>query len=185
MAFSPLANGLLTDRYDKKSQFDSAYDYRSVMPQFQAEAMEKNGELLALLREMAGENHATPAQISMAWMLCKKPYIAPIPGTRKTNRMEENAVVFDAGTIGIAAAIALKYFGCEKVMVRDHLDLRLKKAENLGMETCNNGREDLREKAIRYFGEAVSLNGRLRMWIFILMRRGRIHFRTLPADRKD
>lgn len=95
VAFSPLANGLLTDRYDKNSQFDSAYDYRSVMPQFQAEAMEKNGELLALLREMAGENHATPAQISMAWMLCKKPYIVPIPGTRKTNRMEENAKAAD------------------------------------------------------------------------------------------
>lgn len=71
----------------------------------------------------------------------------------------ENAVVFGAGTIGIAAAVALKYFGCEKIMVCDHSDLRLKKAENLGMETCNNGREDLREKAIWYFGEAVSLNG--------------------------
>lgn len=57
----------------------------------------------------------------------------------------ENAVVFGAGTIGIAAAIALKYFGCEKVMVCDHSDLRLKKAENLGMETCNNGREDVRD----------------------------------------
>ena len=71
----------------------------------------------------------------------------------------ENAVVFGAGTIGIAAAVALKYFGCEKIMVCDHSDLRLKKAENLGMETCNNGREDLREKAIWYFGEAVSLYG--------------------------
>lgn len=71
----------------------------------------------------------------------------------------ENAVVFGAGTIGIAAAIALKYFGCEKVMVCDYSDLRLKKAGELDMETCNNGKEDLREKAIRYFGEAASMNG--------------------------
>lgn len=95
VAFSPLANGFLTDRYDKNSRFDSTYDYRSVMPQFQAEAMEKNGRLLALLREMAGENNATPAQISMAWMLCKKPYIVPIPGTRKAGRLEENAKAAD------------------------------------------------------------------------------------------
>lgn len=95
VAFSPLANGFLTDRYDKNSRFDSTYDYRSVMPQFQAEAMEKNGRLLALLREMAGENNATPAQISMAWMLCKKPYIVPIPGMRKAGRLEENAKAAD------------------------------------------------------------------------------------------
>lgn len=91
VAFSPLANGFLTDRYDKNSQFDSAYDYRSVMPQFQEEAMEKNEGLLTLIRGMAREKNATPAQISMAWMLCKKPYIVPIPGTRKISRMEENA----------------------------------------------------------------------------------------------
>lgn len=95
VAFSPLANGFLTDRYDKNSQFDRTYDYRSVMPQFQAEAMEKNEKLLTLIREMAGENDATPAQISMAWMFCKKPYIVPIPGTRKVGRMEENAKAAD------------------------------------------------------------------------------------------
>ena len=65
------------------------------MPQFQAEAMEKNQNLLTLIRKIAVENHATPAQISMAWMLCKKPYIVPIPGTRKTDRMEENAKAAD------------------------------------------------------------------------------------------
>lgn len=71
----------------------------------------------------------------------------------------ENAIVFGAGTIGIAAAIALKYFGCEKVMICDRSDLRLQKAEQLGMEICNNGKEDLKEKAIRFFGEAPSLSG--------------------------
>lgn len=95
VAFSPLANGFLTDRYDKNSQFDRTYDYRSVMPQLQEEAMEKNEGLLTLIREMARENDATPAQISMTWMLCKKPYIVPIPGTRKVGRMEENAKAAD------------------------------------------------------------------------------------------
>ena len=65
------------------------------MPQFQADAMEKNQKLLNLIRKLAEENKATPAQISMAWMLCKKPYIVPIPGTRKIERMEENAKAAD------------------------------------------------------------------------------------------
>jgi len=95
VAFSPLANGLLSDCYDQKTQFDRNYDYRSVMPQFQADAMEKNQKLLNLIRKLAEENKATPAQISMAWMLCKKPYIVPIPGTRKIERMEENAKAAD------------------------------------------------------------------------------------------
>ena len=95
VAFSPLANGLLSDCYDKNSQFDRTYDYRSVMPQFQKEAMDKNQKLLSLIRKMAAENDATPAQISMAWMICKKPYIVPIPGTRKIERMKENAKAAD------------------------------------------------------------------------------------------
>lgn len=95
VAFSPLANGLLSDCYNQKTQFDRNYDYRSVMPQFQADAMEKNQKLLNLIRKLAEENKATPAQISMAWMLCKKPYIVPIPGTRKIERMEENAKAAD------------------------------------------------------------------------------------------
>lgn len=78
---------------------------------------------------------------------------------RSTPKKGENAIVFGAGTIGIAAAIALKYFGCEKVMVCDFSDMRLEKAKKLGMETCNNNKEDLKAKAIEYFGEAPSLNG--------------------------
>lgn len=95
VAFSPLANGLLSGCYDQNTQFDRKYDYRSVMPQFQSDAMEKNQKLLHLIRELAEENKATPAQISMAWMLCKKPYIVPIPGTRKVERMKENAKAGD------------------------------------------------------------------------------------------
>ena len=91
MAFSPMANGLLTARYGKDDKFDPKLDYRSAMPQFTPEAAEENRELLGLLRDLAEQKGATPAQISLAWMLCKKPYIVPIPGSRKVERMRENA----------------------------------------------------------------------------------------------
>ncbi len=91
VAFSPMANGLLTGAYNKDSKFDSKLDYRSNMPQFKAESYEKNQELFHMIAEMAAAHGATPAQISMAWMLCKKPWIVPIPGSRKLERMQENA----------------------------------------------------------------------------------------------
>lgn len=91
VAFSPMANGFLTGQYGKDTVFDRKYDYRSGMPQFTPGAVDTNRELLTMLEEAAKEHHATPAQISMAWMLCKKPWIVPIPGTRKPKRMEENA----------------------------------------------------------------------------------------------
>lgn len=90
VAFSPMANGFLTGKYGADCVFDSRYDYRSIMPQFSKEAQEKNGELLSLLHDIAEKKQATQTQISLAWMLCKKPYIVPIPGTRKVERMEEN-----------------------------------------------------------------------------------------------
>ena len=95
VAFSPLANGLLSGRYGKDSRFDAGTDYRSVMPQFSAKAMDQNRALLDLLHRLAEEKNATPAQISLAWMLCKKPYIVPIPGSRKLERLEENAGAAD------------------------------------------------------------------------------------------
>ena len=95
VAFSPLANGLLSGRYSKDSRFDTGTDYRSVMPQFSAGAMDQNQALLDLLHRLAEEKNATPAQISLAWMLCKKPYIVPIPGSRKLERLEENAGAAD------------------------------------------------------------------------------------------
>lgn len=91
VAFSPMANGFLTGAYGKGAQFDKKLDYRSNMPQFTDEAAELNRELLALLKRLAAEKNATPAQISLAWMLCKKPWIVPIPGTRKLARLKENA----------------------------------------------------------------------------------------------
>lgn len=95
VAFSPLANGFLSGRYDKNSRFEAGTDYRSVMPQFQPESIDQNRALLDLLNRLAGEQNATPAQISLAWMLCKKPYIVPIPGTRKAVRLQENAGAAD------------------------------------------------------------------------------------------
>lgn len=91
VAFSPLANGFLSAKYGKDTVFDGIYDYRSIMPQFSADAVEKNQNLIELLRNISAEKQATPAQISLAWMLCKKPYIVPIPGTRKADRLMENA----------------------------------------------------------------------------------------------
>ena len=95
VAFSPLANGFLSGKYDKSSQFDAETDYRSVMPQFQPENIDRNHDLLTLLQKLAEQNNATPAQISLAWMLCKKPYIVPIPGTRRLSRLLENAGAAD------------------------------------------------------------------------------------------
>ena len=78
VAFSPMANGFLTAKYDETSRFEKGTDYRNSMPQFQSDAIKKN-----------------QAQISLAWMLCKKPYTIPIPGTRKLERLHENAGASD------------------------------------------------------------------------------------------
>ena len=77
VAFSPMANGFLTGKYGKGQHFDPTTDYRATMPQFTDEAVERNTGLLKLLDDMAEEKNATQAQISMAWMLCKKPWIVP------------------------------------------------------------------------------------------------------------
>ena len=91
VAFSPMANGFLSGKYDQNSKFNQENDYRASMPQFQADAVRKNRNLLKMLEDMARSYDSTPAQISLAWMLCKKTYIIPIPGTRKLERLWENA----------------------------------------------------------------------------------------------
>lgn len=112
VAFSPMANGFLSGRYNQESVFEKGTDYRGNMPQYTAEGFEKSKELLALLNDLAKEKNATPAQISLAWMLCKKPFIIPIPGSRKAGRLKENfeavSVLLDAGEI---AAIDKKLDG--------------------------------------------------------------------------
>lgn len=90
VAFSPMANGFLSGRYSRDSVFEKGTDYRSNMPQYTAEGFEKSRELMVLLNDLAEEKEATPAQISLAWMLCKKPFIIPIPGSRKAERLKEN-----------------------------------------------------------------------------------------------
>lgn len=90
VAFSPLANGLLTECYNAESKFDAEYDYRAVMPQYQKESFAQNKYLFEMLNQLAETHHATPAQISLAWMMCKRPWIVPIPGTRRLCRMKEN-----------------------------------------------------------------------------------------------
>ena len=91
VAFSPLANGFLTACYRDTSQFEqSPADFRSSMPQFTKEGVEQNADLLDLIQTKAKEKDATPAQLSLAWMLAKRPYIVPIPGARKLSRLQEN-----------------------------------------------------------------------------------------------
>ncbi len=101
IAFSPMANGFLTGAYGKGEHFDAKTDYRAGMPQFTDEAVEKNRALLELLETIAREKGATSAQISLAWMINKKPYIVPIPGSRKPERMREN---LGAGEISLSPA---------------------------------------------------------------------------------
>lgn len=89
-----------------------------------------------------------------------EPFTIGCRAARRANpKKGENAIVFGAGTIGISAAIALKYFGCDKVMICDYSDFRLEKAKSLGFEICNNGKEDLNAKAKEVFGEAISALG--------------------------
>ena len=95
VAFSPMANGFLTARYDANSQFDPDTDYRRNMPQFQADAIEENKALLQWIQDLAASKNATPAQLSLAWMISKKPWIVPIPGTTNPNRLLENGAAAD------------------------------------------------------------------------------------------
>lgn len=90
VAFSPLANGFLSGQYKNTDNFEKGTDYRAAMPQFQQENYERNQQLLGFLHQLAREHNATPAQISLAWMLGEKPWIIPIPGTRKESRLAEN-----------------------------------------------------------------------------------------------
>lgn len=95
VAFSPLANGLLTNCYTSNSQFDENTDYRALMPQFSNESFVQNNKLFTFIEHIADAHHATPSQISMAWMMSKRPWIVPIPGTRRLACLKENAGASD------------------------------------------------------------------------------------------
>lgn len=87
--FSPLGRGFLTGAITADSTFGSG-DIRSSLPRFEAEARQANLALIALLQQLADRKQATPAQIALAWLLAQKPWIAPIPGTTKLHRLQEN-----------------------------------------------------------------------------------------------
>jgi len=92
--FSPLGRGYLTGQLDDATPL-AAGDFRSTLPRFTPEARKANVALVALLQRMAAKKGATPAQIALAWLLAQSPWIAPIPGTTKLHRLEENMAAAD------------------------------------------------------------------------------------------
>ena len=89
VAYSPLGKGFLTGKIDEKTTFDSN-DFRNIVPRFTPEARKANQAVVDLLGRIAKEKDATPAQIALAWLLAQKPWIAPIPGTTRLSRLDEN-----------------------------------------------------------------------------------------------
>ena len=87
--YSPLGKGFLTGKMNENTKFDKS-DFRNTLPRFTPEAMKANQALVDLLGKIAQRKKATPAQIALAWLLAQKPWIVPIPGTRKLERLEEN-----------------------------------------------------------------------------------------------
>jgi len=100
--YSPLGRGFLTGKIDESTAFESS-DFRNLLPRFSADARKANQALVNLLKSIGERKQATPAQIALAWLLAQKPWIVPIPGTTKLNRLEENigavAVELTAGDL--------------------------------------------------------------------------------------
>lgn len=106
VAYSPLGKGFITGAMSKDTKIGEN-DFRKILPRFTPEAMEKNQALIDLLKRIADEKKATPAQIALAWLLAQKPWIVPIPGTTKLHRLEENLAAADVDlTADDLAAIA-------------------------------------------------------------------------------
>jgi aryl-alcohol dehydrogenase-like predicted oxidoreductase len=98
--FSPLGKGFLTGAIDETTNFHET-DFRRTVPRYTEEARINNQKLVDLLKQIATEKEATPAQICLAWLLAQKPWIIPIPGTTKLHRMHEN---FDSAQLKLSAA---------------------------------------------------------------------------------
>ncbi|MDE5833508.1 MAG: aldo/keto reductase, partial [Desulfovibrio sp.] len=94
VAYSPLANGFLTVDGKSERKYAGNGDFRSVMAQYSPESQKKGTVLLDLINRLATEKNATPAQISLAWVLAQKQYIVPIPGSSKKERIDENAAAY-------------------------------------------------------------------------------------------
>lgn len=87
--FSPLGKAMLTGRFGKDTKFDKT-DFRSAIPRFQGENLRHNMELVAYVEELAREKETSPARIAIGWLLAQKPWIVPIPGTKRVERIKEN-----------------------------------------------------------------------------------------------
>jgi aryl-alcohol dehydrogenase-like predicted oxidoreductase len=88
--FSPLGKGFLTGTVSSATTFEKGNDLRALIPRFEPDALEHNRAIVDLLSDIASRKSATPGQIALAWLLAQKPWIVPIPGTRKLHRLEEN-----------------------------------------------------------------------------------------------
>ena len=89
VTYSPLGKGFLTGKIDETAKFDSS-DFRSTLPRFTPQALKANQALIELIGKIGQRKKATVAQIALAWLLARKPWIVPIPGTTKLNRLDEN-----------------------------------------------------------------------------------------------
>ena len=94
--YSPLGKGFLTGKIDTSTTFDSS-DFRKILPRFTPDALTANRALIDLLDEIGRRKNATPAQIALAWLLAQKPWIVPIPGTRRLERLDENGGAVSVG----------------------------------------------------------------------------------------
>ena len=101
VAWGPVGMGYLTGKIDSQTKFDPKHDLRSEFDRFSPETIAANMAVVDLLKRVAAEKNATPAQIAVAWLLAQKPWIVPIPGTRSENHLTENT---DAITIRLTAA---------------------------------------------------------------------------------
>jgi len=110
--FSPLGAGFLTGKMDQNTRFADS-DFRTKVPRFAPDALQANLALVDLLRDVAAQKRATPAQVALAWLLARKPWIVPIPGTTKLDRLEENLgaadIAFTAEELHAIEAMAAKF----------------------------------------------------------------------------
>ena len=124
--FSPLGKGFLTGKIDENTTFDKD-DFRNIVPRFTPEARKANQALVELLGRVANQKNATPAQIALAWLLAQKPWIVPIPGTTKMNRLDENLGAANVGlTPGDVRAIdaAASKVSVQGARYPEHLEKR-------------------------------------------------------------
>ena len=127
--FSPLGKGYLTGKIDENTKFDSS-DFRNTVPRFNPESRKANRAFVGLLESIAERKKVTPAQIALAWVLAQKPWMAPIPGTTKLHRLQENVAAasielsaedlgeIESGTAGIEAQGARYSEGAQRMINR-------------------------------------------------------------------